>query len=117
MPVLPVFTNFLRWALGFLLFFFALHTVLRLVRRYRKFPIPSILTELIDNPVRRKYIQRPNVLADRMSLEPGMVVVEIGPGKGSYTKAVAERILLGGDSLRHRHTGECCRTPQSEGQQ
>jgi ubiquinone/menaquinone biosynthesis C-methylase UbiE len=91
-----VFRNVLRWALGFLLLFFAFHTILRLVRRYQKFPIPSILTELIDNPVRRRYIQSPNVLANRMSLEPGMVVVEIGPGKGSYTKAVAERILPGG---------------------
>ena len=98
MPMLAshVFTIFLRWALGFLLLFFAFHTILRLVRRYRKFPIPSILTELIDNPVRRRYIQRPDVLADRMDLQPGMVVVEIGPGKGSYTKAVAERILPGG---------------------
>jgi len=31
-----------------------------------------------------------------MHLEPGMTVVEIGPGKGNYTKAVAERILPGG---------------------
>lgn len=31
-----------------------------------------------------------------MHLEPGMVVVEIGPGKGSYTKAMAERVLPDG---------------------
>jgi len=91
-----VFTVFLRWALGFLFLFFAFHTILRLVRRYRKFPIPSIITELIDNSVRRRYIQRPDVLADMMDLQPGMVVVEIGPGKGSFTKAVAERVLPGG---------------------
>lgn len=89
-------SNSLWWAIGLLLFFVVLHTILRLVRRYRKFPIPSILTELIDNPMRRKYIQRPDVLADRMNLQPGMVVVEIGPGKGSYTRAVAERILPDG---------------------
>ena len=27
-----------------------------------------------------------------MNLKPGMIVVEIGPGKGNYTKAVAERL-------------------------
>ena len=32
----------------------------------------------------------------RMKLKPGMIVVEIGPGKGSYTKAVAEKVLPNG---------------------
>jgi len=31
-----------------------------------------------------------------MQLESGMVVVEIGPGKGSYTEAVAEKVLPDG---------------------
>jgi ubiquinone/menaquinone biosynthesis C-methylase UbiE len=93
MLVPHVLFHSLLWVIGFLLFLFVLHTILRFVRRYRKFPIPSILTEFIDNPVRRRYIQRPDVLADRMNLLPGMVVVEIDPGKGSYTRAVAERIL------------------------
>jgi ubiquinone/menaquinone biosynthesis C-methylase UbiE len=31
-----------------------------------------------------------------MHLESGMVVVEIGPGKGSYTKKVAEKVLPDG---------------------
>jgi len=41
-------------------------------------------------------IQKPNIIADRMQLEPGLIVVELGPGKGNYTKAVAEKILPGG---------------------
>ncbi|MEX2750403.1 MAG: class I SAM-dependent methyltransferase, partial [Candidatus Freyarchaeota archaeon] len=36
------------------------------------------------------------MLAERMRLKPGMIVVEVGPGKGSYTKAAAEKILPGG---------------------
>ncbi|MBS7249702.1 MAG: methyltransferase domain-containing protein [Candidatus Freyarchaeota archaeon] len=36
------------------------------------------------------------MLAERMRLKPGMIVVEVGPGKGSYTKTVAEKILPGG---------------------
>ncbi|MGQ9721149.1 MAG: class I SAM-dependent methyltransferase [Candidatus Jordarchaeum sp.] len=47
-------------------------------------------------PIRRRVIQRPEVLAERMRLKPGMIIVEIGPGKGNYTKAVAERVLPGG---------------------
>jgi ubiquinone/menaquinone biosynthesis C-methylase UbiE len=69
---------------------------MKVVRRFYQFPIPAIMTEVIDNPFRRRFIQNPGVLADRMHLEPGMTVVEIGPGKGSYTKAVAERVLPGG---------------------
>ena len=66
--------------------------ILRIIRRYHKFPIPAFLTRLIDNPWRR-FIQKPKVIAERMQLEPGMTIVEIGPGKGSYTKAVAEKVL------------------------
>ena len=54
------------------------------------------MTQLIDNPIRRKWIQNPEKIADRMKLEPGMIVVEVGPGKGSYTKAVAEKISPNG---------------------
>lgn len=57
------------------------------------------MTWLIDNPLRRKFVQKPDVIAERMQLKPGMIVVEIGPGKGSYTKAVAKRILPNGKSI------------------
>jgi ubiquinone/menaquinone biosynthesis C-methylase UbiE len=49
----------------------------------------------MDNPFRRRFIQSPNTIADRMELEPGMTVVEVGPGKGSYTFAVARRVAPG----------------------
>jgi ubiquinone/menaquinone biosynthesis C-methylase UbiE len=70
--------------------------ILRLIRRYRHFPIPSFLTQLIDNPIRRRFIQKPDVVADRLDLKPGMTVVEIGPGKGSYTMAIAAKVLPDG---------------------
>jgi len=77
-------------------FFFTVFVVLRIVRRYYKFPIPAFMTRLIDNPIRRKFIQKPETVAKRMSLEPGMIVVEIGPGKGSYTKSLAKSVLPDG---------------------
>jgi ubiquinone/menaquinone biosynthesis C-methylase UbiE len=54
------------------------------------------MTRLIDNPIRRKLIQKPATVAERLKLEPGMTVVEIGPGKGSYTKAIAKEVLPNG---------------------
>jgi ubiquinone/menaquinone biosynthesis C-methylase UbiE len=79
-----------------LLAVFLSHAILRIARRYRKFPIPAILTQLIDNPIRRRLIQPPGLVADRMMLKPNMTVVEVGPGKGSYTMAIAERIRPSG---------------------
>ena len=70
--------------------------IIRIIRKYYKFPIPGFFTKIIDNPIRRKFIQKPQLIAERMDLSPGMIVVEIGPGKGSYTKIVAEKILPAG---------------------
>ena len=80
----------------FVIFFFIVFVLLRIIRRYYKFPIPSFMTRLIDNPIRRRFIQNPKKIAERMTLKPGMIIVEIGPGKGSYTKAVAKAVLPDG---------------------
>ena len=70
--------------------------IVRIIRKIYKFPIPAFATRLIDNPFRRRLIQKPELIAERMQLKPGMTVVEIGPGKGSYTKAVAEKVQPNG---------------------
>lgn len=80
----------------FLIFLFIVQVVLRIVRRYHPFPAPAFATRLIDNPFRRKFIQNPKKIAERMHAKPGMVVIEIGPGKGSYTIAVAKSVLPDG---------------------
>lgn len=85
---------------GFVLLFAGIivftQTALRLIKRYHHTPTPAILTQVLDNPIRRRFIQRPEVVAERMHLRPGMTVVEIGPGKGSYTLEVAKRVLPDG---------------------
>ena len=87
----------LKWFFGGLLTLFFLHlAVLRLVRHLFPFPAPAFATRLIDNPFRRRFIQNPDIIAARMGLAPGMTVLDIGPGKGSYTLAVAERVRSGG---------------------
>lgn len=70
--------------------------IVRIIRKFYPFPIPSFLTNLIDNPFRRKFLQNPEKIAERMNLKPDMVVLEIGPGKGNYTKAVSKQILPNG---------------------
>ena len=86
-----------KWfAIFFLVFFLFFFVILRIIRHYYHFPIPSFLTKLIDNPIRRKLIQNPTTIAKRMQLQAGMTVVEIGPGKGNYTIAIAKKILPNG---------------------
>ena len=77
-------------------FLFILFVIIRIIRKIYKFPIPAFATRLIDNPFRRRLIQKPELIAERMQLKPGMTVVEIGPGKGSYTKVVAEKVQPNG---------------------
>ena len=81
--------------LGLPALFVVLHTVLRIVRRFYKFPMPEFLAGLIDNPIRRK-IQPPDATAVRHGIEPGMTVLEVGPGSGTYTVAAARRAGSGG---------------------
>lgn len=68
-----------------------LHTIVRIVRHFYKFPMPEFLAGLIDNPFRRKF-QPPDETAIRHGIEPGMTVLEVGPGSGRYTLAAARRV-------------------------
>lgn len=69
----------------------ALHTLVRIIRHFYKFPIPEFLAGAIDNPLRRR-IQPPDVVPLRHGIEPGMQVLEVGPGNGRYTMATARRV-------------------------
>ncbi|MBN1266984.1 MAG: methyltransferase domain-containing protein [Anaerolineales bacterium] len=81
----------LKILLGFLLVFIGLHTLIRIVRHFYKFPIPSAFVSLIDNPFRRR-IQPPDETAASHGIQPGMKVLEVGPGNGTYSLAAARRI-------------------------
>ncbi len=89
-------TIFLIFLIVLGILFFIVFVILRIIRRYYKFQIPGFMTRLIDNPIRRKFIQKPKKIAERMHLKSGMVILEIGPGKGSYTKAIAKSVLPDG---------------------
>ena len=57
------------------------------VRRHPK-PFPPALTALLENRVRRR-VMAPDAWARRLGLTAGMRVLEIGPGGGLFTEAVA----------------------------
>ena len=71
--------------------FLIYHTLVRILRHYYKFPIPEFLTNVIDNPLRRR-LQPPDQTAIRHGIKPGLTVLEVGPGKGNYTLASADRL-------------------------
>jgi ubiquinone/menaquinone biosynthesis C-methylase UbiE len=77
--------------LGLPLLAVLLHTIVRFVRHFFKFPIPQFLADAIDNPFRRR-IQPPDQTPARHGIEPGMTVLEVGPGNGTYTVATARRV-------------------------
>jgi ubiquinone/menaquinone biosynthesis C-methylase UbiE len=77
--------------LGLLLIVLLLHTTIRVIRYFYKFPMPQFLANLIDNPFRRK-IQPPRDMPFRHGIEPGMTVLEVGPGNGRYTVETARRV-------------------------
>jgi len=82
--------SFVYCILGVMLTAAILHTVVRIIRQRYKFPIPEYLVPFIDNPLRRR-IQPPAETAIRHGIKPGMTVLEIGPGSGTYTLAAARR--------------------------
>lgn len=77
----------LRLFLGIIIW----HTFVRIIRYFYKFPMPEFLANLIDNPLRRR-IQPPSEMPIRHGIEPGMTVLEVGPGNGRYTLETARRV-------------------------
>ena len=84
--------SIIKWAfLALLAYILFVEVVLRIVRRYYHFPIPGYAARLIDNPIRRR-IQPPEKIVEWMGVKPGMRLLEIGPGQGTFTFAAARAV-------------------------
>jgi ubiquinone/menaquinone biosynthesis C-methylase UbiE len=84
--------SLIKWLLiALLTYIFFVEVVLRIVRKFYQFPIPPYVARLIDNPIRRQ-IQPPDKIAEWMGAGEGMSILEIGPGPGTFTFAVARRV-------------------------
>jgi ubiquinone/menaquinone biosynthesis C-methylase UbiE len=69
----------------------AIQTILRIVRRFAKFPAPAFLGSLLDSDFRRK-LEPPDVIIQRSGIKAGMRVLEIGCGSGAFTTFVARAV-------------------------
>ncbi len=78
--------------LGWLVF---IQTVVRLIRRYVKFPAPPFITVLLDSRL-RAVVQPPEQVVGWMDIREGMTVLELGPGAGTFTVEAARRAGPGG---------------------
>jgi ubiquinone/menaquinone biosynthesis C-methylase UbiE len=68
---------------------FPLKLINRLIKRFGKAaPCPNSLSWLVDNPIRRRYL--PPIL-DRVGIQAGDRVLELGPGPGMFTPEAAGR--------------------------
>ena len=78
----------MKLLIALLLFAAAFHFVRR---RGSPSPFPPWLTPILHSPLRRLYFSS-EMAADRHGLEPGMRVLEIGPGDGYLTVAAVDRV-------------------------
>jgi hypothetical protein len=69
----------------------ALTFLVRTARYFYKFPMLEFMVNGIDNPLRRK-MPPPNQTALALGIAPGLTVLEVEPGNGTYTLAVAHRV-------------------------
>ncbi len=87
LKLLPI----LLGTIGGVLFFwlFPLKLIARLAHRFgTSAPCPAALSWLVHNPLRRRYM-RP--VLDRVGIQPGERVLELGPGPGAFTADAARR--------------------------
>ncbi len=85
----------LRFIVRLAIFLILWRIVLGIVRRFVKFPAPSFLSVLLDSPLRR-WVQLPAQVVEWAKIEPGMHVLELGPGPGTFTLEIAGRVGDGG---------------------
>ena len=65
---------------------------LKLILKFMKgesAPCPAALSWIVDLPIRRRYM-RP--ILDRVGMQPGETVLELGPGPGAFTVDAARRL-------------------------
>ena len=68
-----------------------IQAVVRLAKRWVHFPAPPCIAVFLNSRLRRR-IQPPEQVIGPLDLQPGMQVVEIGPGGGAFTVDAARRV-------------------------
>ena len=81
--------------LGLVLVFTFFCFCMRLIRHFKKFPMPAALGAAMSAP-HRKYVQPPSMIINGLELKPGMKILELGSGTGFFTIDIAQSILPDG---------------------
>ena len=84
-----------RIILALLVWFAFIQIGIRMLRRYKHFPAPPFIAAFLDSPI-RKAMQPPEEIVTQVGIKPGMTVLELGPGPGTFTIEAARRVLPGG---------------------
>lgn len=74
-----------------LIIFIIYQILLRLVRRYWKFPAPSFIGRFLDGPI-RKIIQPSDKIVLGSGIKKGMTVLDMGCGSGTFITDVAREL-------------------------
>jgi SAM-dependent methyltransferase len=81
-----------------LVVFVAFSLVWRWASRIWSLPCPSTLAWLLDNPILQRFNGTRTTL-ERLGLQPGQKVLEIGPGPGRLLIPAAKRVLPDGEAF------------------
>lgn len=84
-----------RLLLALLAWTLFIQIAVRLLRRYRHFPAPAFTSAFLNSPL-RLVLQPPALIVGRLDIRPGMVVLEVGPGSGTFTVEASRRAAPGG---------------------
>ena len=85
------FIRLVKVLFRFLRVFLVFQLLIRLVRRYYKFPAPAFIGAFLDSDLRRR-LQSPAAIIERSGIDTGMRVLEVGCGNGGFTTAVARMV-------------------------
>jgi ubiquinone/menaquinone biosynthesis C-methylase UbiE len=81
----------LRTVVKILVIFLAWNLLIRIIRKLYHFPVPWFMGRFLDSDLRRA-MQPPGPIIERSRILPGMDVLEVGCGSGSYTTFVARAV-------------------------
>jgi len=89
-------TIFLWTLVGIIAFLVLFNLGWRWASRIWQLPCPSFTAWRFDNPLVRRLTR---ITLDRLELQPGMRILEIGPGPGRLLIPAAQRVLPGGEAV------------------
>ena len=90
----------MRIMLGVLAVLVLVQVVLRVFRRAAPEPMPWRLAPMLTTRWRSRLFGAPEQVLDRAGVAPGMHALEVGPGPGMYTVALAKRVASSGEDGR-----------------